>query len=1096
MSNTGSLSITKPSASTDLIQNIGIVLKTNGSNIQKMKVSAIDRVNDIPNLADGKFFIGGGASGQISNYTLPTSDGSSNQLLQTNGSGAVTFSTPTTDHVSEGGNLYYTEARVSANSSVTTLESGLASEITQRALGDALNQNAINTLNGQFSVLSSDVATNTLKTSFPGFGTTAGTALEGDTALFNGDYASLSNVPSTFAPSSHVHTASEITDFDAEVSNNTDVAANIIKVGYTDAAVDSRIGAASISDLSDVPAIGTAGQVLVVNSGATGLEYANQTGGGASSIDDLTDVDTTTSAPSNGQALVWNSTNSEWEPGTVSGGGGSSQWTTTGGDIYYTTGNVGVGTSTPAQPLHVDGKVKIDGGVIVLDQGVGANDGFLITSNPSNYVSETSHVSVRIGRSAGQQLSAYAQKNVAIGNEALSRSTANFNIAIGFRTAKGMNGGYNVVIGDVAGNQNFSPVTNPRNVILGYESSHQSTVGDNVSIGHSSMRYTTGGQNVVIGKAAGLGDPSTSTFSNTVAVGYQALTALTTGTENTAVGYQASTALTTGSQNTTLGYHAGLSLSTGNKVVAVGYLAGHATTGSNSDAGQTFVGWRAGLNMTSGASGITAIGSNARGKTNGSWMTVVGNNAYSSNTYGTAIGSNAKTGGYGVAVGSSAGDSNAGGTYIGYNAGGNNGSNNTVVGGGAGKGSGSYNVSVGESSGSSMTTGASNVLIGYSSGSALTTESNKLYIENSNSDAPLIYGEFDNDIVRINGDLEVKNSTSGGAIKLMCEAGTHGVTIQSPPHSSAATYTLTLPDTDGNASEFLQTDGSGVLSWSAPSGSGTVTNIATGTGLTGGPITTTGTIALANTAVTAGSYTAANITVDAQGRITAAANGSGGGGGSGGIGTADQTLDADRTIDTNGYNLDIELDPTGTADTFTVHDGTHDLFQVDTSTSGTLFSVNDVSGLPKLEVDETEGVIAKSIKVDDSALTTAGQYGKGAEIWYQGTSTPTAGDVYYLDSSGNWAATDADAVATSKGMLAVAAGADSDVNGMVIKGFVYLATDSGGSVGDPVYLHTTTGKLTNDVSGYSAGDIVRIAGYKVATNVVYFDPSKDWIELS
>ena len=54
---------------------------------------------------------------------------------------------------------------------------------------------------------------------------------------------------------------------------------------------------------------------------------------------------------------------------------------------------------------------------------------------------------------------------------------------------------------------------------------------------------------------------------------------------------------------------------------------------------------------------------------------------------------------------------------------------------------------------------------------------------------------------------------------------------------------------------------------------GTVINIATGTGLTGGPITSSGTISLANTAVSPATYTYATITVDQQGRLTSASSG-------------------------------------------------------------------------------------------------------------------------------------------------------------------------------------------------------------------------------
>jgi hypothetical protein len=63
------------------------------------------------------------------------------------------------------------------------------------------------------------------------------------------------------------------------------------------------------------------------------------------------------------------------------------------------------------------------------------------------------------------------------------------------------------------------------------------------------------------------------------------------------------------------------------------------------------------------------------------------------------------------------------------------------------------------------------------------------------------------------------------------------------------TTTLTLPDAATRANKTLTFDGAGDLAVTS-AGAGTVTNIATGTGLTGGPITTTGTIAIDSTVAT------------------------------------------------------------------------------------------------------------------------------------------------------------------------------------------------------------------------------------------------------
>lgn len=146
--------------------------------------------------------------------------------------------------------------------------------------------------------------------------------------------------------------------------------------------------------------------------------------------------------------------------------------------------------------------------------------------------------------------------------------------------------------------------------------------------------------------------------------------------------------------------------------------------------------------------------------------TYVGNNAGEGNTSGynnVAIGAdalnNASTVDSNVAVGDQAMMNATGGknTALGKGAMGGAGAGeyNTVVGLQAlGTPSGSWNTAIGVWAGQ-LNTGSSNVFVGYRAGDNSGAVSDKLYIDNSNTATPLIYGDFSTNSLTVNGDLIV-----------------------------------------------------------------------------------------------------------------------------------------------------------------------------------------------------------------------------------------------------------------------------------------------------------------------------------------------------
>jgi len=108
-----------------------------------------------------------------------------------------------------------------------------------------------------------------------------------------------------------------------------------------------------------------------------------------------------------------------------------------------------------------------------------------------------------------------------------------------------------------------------------------------------------------------------------------------------------------------------------------------------------------------------------------------------------------------------------------------------------------------------------------------------------------------------------------------------------------------------------------------------------------------------------------------------------------------------------------------------------------------------------------------------------------------GTLGLTVGTAYYWNGT-EWADANAGAVATADGLMgiATATGVAPDV---LVSGIIQLASVPG-SAGDVLYLDTTNGTLTA-TAPTGSGEIVRVMGYNLDGNRIYFNPSQDWLEI-
>jgi len=150
--------------------------------------------------------------------------------------------------------------------------------------------------------------------------------------------------------------------------------------------------------------------------------------------------------------------------------------------------------------------------------------------------------------------------------------------------------------------------------------------------------------------------------------------------------------------------------------------------------------------------------------------------------------------------------------------------------------------------------------------------------------------------------------------------------------------------------------------------------------------------------------------------------------------------------------------------------------------SGNISSSGTISGLA-------------GYRIFSKTSTTHGE--AQGDICYFGTTTGmTVGTIYHWNSSGVWEPADADDNTKCDGLLGVALGAASAVNGVLLKGTVTLDHDPG-AVGDVLFLSTTAGDCSATAPSGGA-EIIRVIGYclDASNGQIWFDPDKTYVEVT